>query len=140
MTVKLTLTDPKSARMPKETGIGGRLKPMRRVPLVNPDTFIEANPRLSGQLQKLNPIQPAEIRQDLKERLQQAVTKVNRHIETANVAKNIRFAVHEDSGYYFATVTNKETGEVLKTVPAQNMLDLAARLQDASGLFQDITI
>jgi uncharacterized FlaG/YvyC family protein len=45
--------------------------------------------------------------------------------------------VFEESGELYAKVINKDTNEVLKTIPSEEALDLMNRVQDMVGLLLD---
>ncbi len=63
----------------------------------------------------------------------------------ADVQKNVNmvhgvdllFSVHEASGQIMVTVTDGLTGEVIREVPASEVLDLAAKLEEMVGLMFD---
>ena len=65
--------------------------------------------------------------------------------EVANVQKNLRmihdvdlqFKVHEPTGEVIVTVRDESTGEVIREIPPQEILNLAARLDAMVGLIFD---
>ena len=73
-------------------------------------------------------------------RLSQATIRFNRQLAANVKFKGITFEVDEDSGRAFAVVKNRETGQVLRTIPSEEMLSRSARLREASGLLKDIQI
>lgn len=50
---------------------------------------------------------------------------------------NLNFSVHEASGQIMVSVVDKETGDVIREIPSEALLDLAAKLQEAVGLIFD---
>lgn len=63
----------------------------------------------------------------------------------ADLQKNIKalnnvdlgFSVHKSSGKIMVTVTDDETGRVIREIPSSEMLNLAARLEEMMGLIFD---
>ena len=64
---------------------------------------------------------------------------------TADLQKNIKvlndvdlqFSIHRSSGRLMVTVTDEETGRVIREIPEREMLDLAARVQEMVGRIFD---
>lgn len=50
---------------------------------------------------------------------------------------HIRFAEHQDTQRLMVQVLDDSTGEVLRTIPTKEMLDLAARISEMIGIFLD---
>jgi flagellar protein FlaG len=138
MAVKLKLSalfDPRDERLPTKTGIGGRLKPFRKRPLFEPKNTIAGNPAVKAQLAQFKVADPKQVRAASRERLALAVDKINRHIKESIQFKGLRFDLDEESNRSVATIRDVKTGEVLKEIPPQGVLEIAANLRDASGLF-----
>lgn len=57
------------------------------------------------------------------------------HFDVAGVV--LDFSVHEATGTVKVDVTDKETGEVIREVPPQKVLDLMARLDEMMGIICD---
>lgn len=130
---------PKNERMPKKTGLGGSAtEPMRMVPFVQPEFFVQNNPAIKANIAPFNPINPKNIRAEFLSKLNASIDGVNSMIATSQQYKNVRFGVHEETGFYFARLLDQDTGRVLKQYPAENFLEIAARLKEASGLLVDI--
>jgi uncharacterized FlaG/YvyC family protein len=47
--------------------------------------------------------------------------------------------VDRRSSQVYALVRNAETGQVLKQIPTETMLNIAARVKQASGIFVDLS-
>jgi flagellar protein FlaG len=107
---------------------------------VNPDRFVQNNPAVSAQIAKFDPVNPVSIRADARARIQRMVDEANRTIQNSIQFKTIRFDVDQDSGRYVAVVRDRRSGQVLRQIPSDQILNMAARLKTASGLFKDITI
>ena len=50
---------------------------------------------------------------------------------------DLNFSIHEASGKIMVTVVNEDTGEVIREIPSRELLDLAAKLEEAIGLIFD---
>ncbi len=50
---------------------------------------------------------------------------------------DLNFSVHEASGNIMVTVVNEDTGKVIREIPSRELLDLAAKLEEAIGLIFD---
>ena len=127
-----SLFDPKDNRLPAKTGIGGKLKPLKTQPLFNPK--IVRNPTLKKQLAIFNPTNPKIIRENFVKKLSASIDSINRHLQSIQQFKGIAFELNEDANRSFAIVRDKKTGEVLKQIPSEGVLQIAANLRDASGL------
>jgi flagellar protein FlaG len=132
--------DPRENRLPADTSHIVQQKPHRTLPLVNPDRFVQNNPAVSAQIAKFDPVNPKAIRADARARIQRMVDEANRMIQNSIQFKTIRFDVDQDSGRYVAVVRDRRSGQVLRQIPSDQILNMAARLKTASGLFKDITI
>lgn len=131
------LLDPRDNRLPKKTGIGGKLRPLETKPLFNPK--IMQNPTMARQLDPIRPANAKVIREAALERLNSSVRTINRHLQKSKNTKGLFFEIDPDTNRSFAVIKDKRTGQVLKQVPAQGVLQIAANLRDASGLFVSLT-
>lgn len=125
----------KSEKLPVETGIGGKARPTVRQALFNPDLTLRGNAPLQAALGKFSPVQPAEIQQSTANRLAKAVDAINLHIQKNLKFNSIQFGIDERTDRTLVTIRDQRTGEVLKTMPSEFALEIAARLRSASGLF-----
>lgn len=131
------LLDPKDNRLPKKTGIGGKLKPLRPLRLFNPK--LVRNRALAKQLDPIRPTNPQVIRAAALKKLSSSIDTINRHLQKFKSTKGLSFQLDADSGRSFAVIKDKRTGEVLKEIPAEGVLQIAANLRDASGLIVSLT-
>jgi len=83
-------------------------------------------------------IQPASGGQGRLYALQAAADAVNAYIRSTQANFSIRFEVDERSGLMVALIRNVDTGEVLKQIPSETLLNIAARVRQASGIFADL--
>ena len=47
---------------------------------------------------------------------------------------DLQFSVHKSSGRIMVTVTDEDTGKVVREIPERELLNLAARLEEMMGL------
>ncbi|MDR2452408.1 MAG: flagellar protein FlaG [Candidatus Accumulibacter sp.] len=66
------------------------------------------------------------------EELQTAVEKIQEFIR--KTASDIKFSIDEDSGRTVVKVIDRETQEIIRQIPSQEMLDLAQALDKLQGL------
>lgn len=64
-----------------------------------------------------------------KRQLEQAVKNVSNHVQ--NVTRELNFSVDEELGRFVVTVLDEETGEVIRQIPTEDMLELAKTLADS---------
>ncbi len=137
MAVKLKLSslfNPRDERMPKKTGIGGKVKPFRKQPVFDPQKTIRAKPAIQAQLAPYRADTPKQVRAATAERLALAVDNINRHIKNSTQFKGLRFSVDDPSNRSVATVRDIRTGEVLRTIPPEGVLQIAANLRSLAGI------
>jgi flagellar protein FlaG len=66
------------------------------------------------------------------EELRAAVEKIQEFV--SSTASDIKFSIDEDSGRTVVKVIDRETQEVIRQIPSQEMLDLAQALDKLQGL------
>lgn len=64
-----------------------------------------------------------------KKQLEQAVKHVSKHIQ--NVTRELNFSIDEELDRFVVTVLDQESGEVIRQIPTEDMLELAKSLADA---------
>jgi flagellar protein FlaG len=55
----------------------------------------------------------------------------------AGLNRSLRFRVHEGTGRIFAQVVDRGSGEVLRTIPSEELLQVLARVREMVGLILD---
>src|SRR5579863_8238250 len=116
-----------------------RIEPVEIQPLVDPDqvgTLTTAQRALIGLTQA---IIPEDVRQEQMDDLQLSVDAVNAYIRSTQETFSIQFELHQRSGLMYALVRNVETGKVLKQIPTETLLNIAARVRQASGIFTNLS-
>ncbi len=93
-----------------------------------------------NKLPKLPP-ESSQIKFDPKE-LQQQLTDIieslNKQMESNN--RNLGFAFDAKLGVHVITVSNTETGEVIRQIPSETVMRVAHKFDELKGLFHDKTI
>lgn len=72
---------------------------------------------------------------ELQEKVRRELDDFNKKLEIT--LKDLHFKLHEDSERYFVQVVDRNTDEIIKELPPQEMLDLLVRVQRMVGLFLD---
>ncbi|HCC06922.1 MAG TPA: hypothetical protein DEP72_01970 [Clostridiales bacterium] len=65
----------------------------------------------------------------------EAVETANKKLEGANT--EFRFSVHEATNQVSVKVLNKDTGEVIREIPPEKILDMVAKMWEMAGIFVD---
>ena len=65
--------------------------------------------------------------------LDKAVKDLNKGVQ--NLQRSLQFSVDESSGRTVIKVVDKDTKEVIRQIPEQQVLELAARLDKNAGMF-----
>jgi len=97
--------------------------PSRAVP-ISPGSTAEA--RLPGAGKEPQSTQPTQ------KELQQAVDELQRKVQT--FAPDLRFSVDHDTGRTVVTVTDADTQELIRQIPAEEALRLAKEIDRMEGL------
>lgn len=74
------------------------------------------------------------LKSNLKE-VDSAVDKANKVLFKNNT--HLQFRVHEKTNEVMVKIIDDETGEVLKEIPPEKMLDMVAKLWEIAGIFVD---
>ena len=54
-----------------------------------------------------------------------------------NVQRGIQFSLNEETGRYIITVTDKDSGDVIRTFPSEDVLAMAAYLAESKAQSED---
>ncbi|MFC0267299.1 flagellar protein FlaG [Kushneria aurantia] len=52
------------------------------------------------------------------------------------IRRGIEFDIHDDSGRIVTRVVDRDSGELIRQIPAEEMLEVARRLDDDQGLLE----
>lgn len=115
-----------------------RLQPIDLPPLINPDmvgSITGAKRALIGLTQAVN---PESVRAEQLAQMQAAIDTVNAYIRSTQTTFAIRFELHQRSGLMYALIVNTDTRQVIKQIPSETLLNIAARVRQASGILVDM--
>ncbi|MEN3186781.1 MAG: flagellar protein FlaG [Atribacterota bacterium] len=70
-----------------------------------------------------------------KEKLVHLVKQMNTVMEALSI--EARFSVHQPTHAIVVTLINRDTGEIVRQIPPEKLLDMVARLRELAGLFVD---
>jgi len=107
-----------------------------QLPSVQKQNNVDAQ-RIGSSAQGTSQKQEADptLSQADKEKLYKEVEKVNEQLKVNN--HSMRFKFNEKAEQFYVEVFDARTQEVLDSIPAKHMLDLAAKLKDMIGFFID---
>ena len=77
----------------------------------------------------------SQIADDLKETVIDGVEHLNAAADIFN--KGLHFTIHEDTEQLVVEIINKDTGEVIRQIPPEYMLEVIAKIDALLGLFID---
>ena len=89
-----------------------------------------------------NPVNPKENGVEEKEsapdlnRIQEAVIALQNNMKVFHKV-NLDFSVHQATGQIMVTVTDQDTGKVIREIPPKEILNLKAKLEEMIGLIFD---
>ena len=63
------------------------------------------------------------------------IEKANKAIQGPNT--NLEFSIHQKTKAIMVKVTNTETGEVIREIPPEKILDMVAKMCELAGIFVD---
>jgi len=67
--------------------------------------------------------------------ISKAVDNVNKKLDKSNT--ECKFSVHKATGQITVKVMNKETGDVIKEIPSEKILDIVATALEMAGILMD---
>jgi uncharacterized FlaG/YvyC family protein len=115
-----------------------RIQPVDIPPLVNPE-MVGTSPAQRALIGLTQAVTPQAVRAEQLDTMQAAVDAVNLYIRSTQANYSIRFELHQRSGLLYALIRNMDTGQVLKQIPSETLLNIAARVKQASGIFADLS-
>lgn len=85
-------------------------------------------PRLAEAPQDPNKEAAAESPRVTEEALSESVSQINDFVQT--IQRNVQFRVDEDSGRTVVTVIDRNTDEIIRQVPADEVLAMATKIKE----------
>jgi flagellar protein FlaG len=121
-----------------ERNAAGAAKQAAAPPLVRSDGAGVQNGVNAPEAQSVNPAGQAEAQnpqntQTPREALQSALDKVEKFVSIA--ASDIEFSIDEESGATVVKIIDRESKEVIRQIPSEEMLELSRALDRLQGLF-----
>lgn len=97
----------------------------------------EATPMEKGQMPQTIVNQFTSIA-EMNESQKETINELNKAIEAIQgPQKTFEISVHEETQAIMIKVMNKETGDVIREVPPEKILDLAAHMMEITGMIID---
>ncbi len=121
-------------RVPEVTGGGNVAWNQAIQPRVQVTTAIQRQPQRSqeracpGESDEKRPVYERSV-------LDRIADGLNRTLDA--VDKRLKFKVHEETERIYVQVVDQETGEVLREIPPEKILDLVGQLQKLIGILID---
>jgi len=115
-----------------------RLQPIDLPPLIDPDMVGAASAERRALLGLTQAVTGASVRAEQMAQLEAAVESVNAYIRSTQTTFAIRFELHQRSGLTYALIVNTDTRQVIKQIPSETLLNIAARVRQASGILVDM--
>lgn len=106
-------------------------------------TTPQNKPQLNHQNQNQNPNQTKTQNQNqTKTQTEDFVKKISHSIESANIEINshtsqIKFSMHSETNQVLGKVIDKETQEVIREFPPEEIVEMIAAMEQRAGLFVD---
>ncbi|MEH6504079.1 MAG: flagellar protein FlaG [Cycloclasticus sp.] len=69
-------------------------------------------------------------------KVEQTVSELNSFVQ--NIQRGIQFSVHEETGQSVITVTDKDSGDVIRSFPSEKVLEIAAYLAENKAQPDDL--
>ncbi|WP_019933546.1 flagellar protein FlaG [Oceanimonas smirnovii] len=102
--------------------------------LAQKQTPVTTQPAGSEATQTIQAVQAAEKAQDGElsgDQLEQMAEQMESFIGTFN--RGLKFRVDEDSGRNVVTVVDNDSGDIIRQIPTEELLQVISRLAEASG-------
>ncbi len=76
--------------------------------------------------------------QEMQRRLQDAVRELNQSMD--NASRSLSFSIDSSIGVSIVIVTNKDTGEVIRKIPSEAVLNVAHSIESLKGILYSESI
>ncbi|MGD9160919.1 MAG: flagellar protein FlaG [Desulfobacteraceae bacterium] len=76
-----------------------------------------------------------EVKNATEEKIQRVSELMNNYIQS--MQRDIKIQVHGDTGDIVVKVISEESGKIIRQIPSEELLDLAARMEEISGTLFD---
>ncbi|MEW6698716.1 MAG: flagellar protein FlaG [Bacillota bacterium] len=119
-------------------GVGGVIGIVKDYPqpALSPQKSPVDGTTVKNKAPEVPPIGGEEVHHEVdKEQVQQAITKMNKTMETYNT--ELRFQFHEKSGEYVVKLINTKDDSVVREIPPERVLNMVAYFKEMLGLVVD---
>lgn len=73
-----------------------------------------------------------------KESIEEKVSELNSFMQ--NIQRGVQFSVDDETGHSVITVTDRETGDVIRTFPSEEMLAISAQLNESLAVQEEAAL
>lgn len=101
----------------------------------NVDTPVKTKEKVELQDKKYNPDAYKQKQEISIKELDSAVDKANKVLFKNNT--HLQFRIHQKTNEVMVKIVEDETGEVLREIPPEKMLDMVAKLWEIAGILVD---
>ena len=85
------------------------------------------------QTEKAESIQQNELSREIsREEIEETVSEIGNFVQ--NIQRNLQFTVDDNSGETIIRVTDRETDDVIRQIPSEEVLKLQQYIKDAAGI------
>ena len=88
--------------------------------------------------QVVSQLTPEVVTRDLSAAVKAAAAQIDSYLRS--VGREVEFRVDEDTGMTIVTVRETATGDVIRQIPNEEVLQLARRLESGPGALLDLTV
>ena len=113
----------------------GEIKPPESVSSLAPeimDPGREKVAKIHKELEKKSQQDPHEVREDTRSKIENIAQALDQYVKSTQ--RDLKIQVHEATGNIMVKVISKEDGKVLREIPAEKMLNLAAKMEEMTGV------
>jgi len=102
---------------------------------VSTDNAIAEKTSIQPAAGQILPEVAKENESSVSEKIEETVSDLNSFVQ--NIQRGIQFSVHEDTGRSIITVTDKDSGDVIRSFPSEEVLAVAAYLAENKAQSED---
>lgn len=126
-----------NAKLPGLDAINGFVRENLVKPLQNSQkTGVKDGTELEKRQEIASKQSPSDIIKDMpREELDETISQLNDSLQ--NVQRNLEFSIDKEVGQIVINVKDRETDEIVRQIPSEEVLDLAKNLHAASERFNE---
>ncbi|MFP4381816.1 MAG: flagellar protein FlaG [Candidatus Sumerlaeia bacterium] len=109
-------------------------QPENSTPAVKSDDVVVVSPKAMTQNKQSDEVQQKTAQEKIADRIRESVNKIQQR------ATSLRFDVEEINGKVLVRVVNRESGEMVREIPPEQIRNMMDKLEDLRGvIFKDVT-